>query len=345
MKKLALLAILMFIWVLSAFAQQPTIWFAKPDSSTTPIPVNHPVRTNSQEMINWLDARPGQNFTRSGPTWSASIWNANDPSLTINTLTWVCGGGCFVSRDVPPEWYANVPTPEELQNPGGSDSQIIIYNETTIWEFFGANVSDPLNPEFRQMTRRLRSESGGVYPSNPPFIGGIQGCGGTTMVEGTITREEWELGIVNHAIWFTGWAPVRVTGSYQRIYPCTGSMNGLEPLSPLKYGHRFQLNPAIDIDAIPGLTLGERGVLKAMQTYGVIYHDANCRGCTNDLRFESSVGKAWQWESFSSAWATAISWQDFKAIEPVLAAAVPPTPVGIIPTLFGSEITGVSFGN
>jgi hypothetical protein len=55
-------------------------------------------------------------------------------------------------------------------------------------------------------------------------------------------------------------------------------------------GARLQLDPSIDVDAIPNMTPGERAVARALQTYGAINRD-NC-GSNLCVQFEAPFGEA-----------------------------------------------------
>jgi hypothetical protein len=55
-------------------------------------------------------------------------------------------------------------------------------------------------------------------------------------------------------------------------------------------GARLQLDPSINVDALPGITPGERAVAKALQTYGAINRDN--AGTPLCVQFEAPFGEA-----------------------------------------------------
>ena len=73
-------------------------------------------------------------------------------------------------------------------------------------------------------------------------------------------------------------------------YPATKTDGRSSRSDCMPEGARLQLDPSIDVDAIPGITPGEQAVAHALQIYGAINRD-NC-GSTICVSFETPIGKA-----------------------------------------------------
>jgi hypothetical protein len=88
-----------------------------------------------------------------------------------------------------------------------------------------------------------------------------------SQAAGTIRTADLESGSIDHALSFISSEPVpgyRYPASYS---DGTGSGVGIQE------GMRVQLDPSVDVDAIAGMTPGERMIAKALQRYGAFCTD------------------------------------------------------------------------
>ncbi len=69
---------------------------------------------------------------------------------------------------------------------------------------------------------------------------------------------------------------------------------------PAYEGARIQLDPSINVDAIPGITAGEKIVAHALQTYGAYCKDTG--GSRLAFGFEDPLGKSNPYPSLGFAW-------------------------------------------
>jgi hypothetical protein len=73
-------------------------------------------------------------------------------------------------------------------------------------------------------------------------------------------------------------------------YPATKTDGKSTRADCIPEGARLQLDPSINVDALPGITPGERAVAHALQTYGAINRD-NC-GSNICVSFEAPIGES-----------------------------------------------------
>ena len=108
---------------------------------------------------------------------------------------------------------------------------------------------------------------------------------GTPLLAGLVRTSEMERGQIDHALDFI----TSNTCSSVYRYPAikTDGRSGTSNCIP--EGTRIQLDPSINVDAIPGITPGERIVAHALQTYGAYCRDTG--GAKLAIAFEDPVGK------------------------------------------------------
>jgi len=90
---------------------------------------------------------------------------------------------------------------------------------------------------------------------------------GLSIMAGVVRQSELEAGVINHALAFS----TDMTDPSRFLYPATKTDGGGSPNSyphKLPEGARIQLDPSVNVDAIPGMTRGERIVARALQRYG-----------------------------------------------------------------------------
>lgn len=94
---------------------------------------------------------------------------------------------------------------------------------------------------------------------------------GLARFAGVVRESEIAAGVIPHALFFS--TNMAAPGEFR--YPATktdgSNMDGLP--TPIPEGARVQLDPTLDVDALPNLTPAEKTVAKALQTYGAYCGD------------------------------------------------------------------------
>lgn len=115
--------------------------------------------------------------------------------------------------------------------------------------------------------------------------GGATG-GGVNALAGVVRTEEMRRGRIEHALSFA------TDNSCRRVfrYPATKTDGTSSRADCLPEGARVQLDPSIDVAAIPGITPGEVAVARALQEYGAYNRDN--AGAPMAFAFENPIGDA-----------------------------------------------------
>jgi hypothetical protein len=87
---------------------------------------------------------------------------------------------------------------------------------------------------------------------------------------GVVRTYEIERGRIDHALVFSSDNACRTV--YR--HPASKTDGTSDRSDCIPQGARVQLDPSIDVDAIPGLTFGERAVARALQVYGAYCRDS-----------------------------------------------------------------------
>jgi hypothetical protein len=196
-----------------------------------------------------------------------------------------------------------VPIPSGTRVAPGSDAQLAVLDPTTgmsfgIWQ-----------AKYSTTTGKWSGSWGGMCPLNS---NGIDQTGGTTATglaryAGVVTAAEFSAAIqantgLNHALFFS----TDIAGP-QYVSPARSSdgSNQAGVAIPMPEGYRVQLNPSVNVDAIPGITPGEKVIAKTLQTYGAYAGDKG--GARMAFAFElvpdatssSNPGAVWKNAGFS----------------------------------------------
>ena len=183
--------------------------------------------------------------------------------------------GC--TEDWGPCRLQDVPIPTNATTSSGSDGSMIVVDaeKNKVYDFW-----------------QLNQDGGGWSTSwgtkNPLYgksneHGGAVGAGYSGLA-GLVRTFEIAQGHIDHALHFS--TNDSCAGRYE--YPATKTDGQSTQSSCIPEGARVQLDPSVDVDAIPGLTSGGKAVAKAMQTYGA--YNQNNGGAPMAFGFENPAG-------------------------------------------------------
>jgi len=240
--------------------------FAADSAWNTPIPADPRLAANSDAAAAHLSRQVVANLYEFGSpvyTVSGSADRQNIPCLE----DW---GPCLLK---------SVPIPMTAKTSSGSDSSMIIVDRSRkkVYDFW-----------------QLRQSGGGWQASwgtaNPLYgksneNGGAVGAGYSGLA-GRVRMFEIRQGHIDHALHFS--TDNSCSGRF--LYPATKTDGSSGAGDCVPEGARVQLDPSVDVDAIPGITRGEKIVAKALQKYGA--YNQNNGGAPMAFGFENPAGRA-----------------------------------------------------
>lgn len=244
--------------------------FAANSPWNRPIPARPALDPNSTAMVRHLSGgRPHTAFANlrdyGVPIYEA---DASTPRHRVRcTEEW---GACPLEQQP-------VPIPPAARPNAGSDHAMVVvdWSQAKSFEFWRA----------KRVNGGWQAAWGGVVDLNGDGRSGPTGSG-TSGLAGVVRISEIARGRIDHALVFA------TDNACRRVYryPATKTDGVSKRADCIPQGARVQLDPAIDVDAIPGITPAERAVAKALQVYGAYNHDNG--GARMAFTFENPVGKA-----------------------------------------------------
>ncbi|WP_235733884.1 carbohydrate-binding domain-containing protein [Mycolicibacterium austroafricanum] len=293
-------------------------YFGGADWLWKPIADNPVLATNSATWVNYLAApdklRIANLYDYSVALVSASEITSSTPRYDV-TFTEPWGSDPFGNT--------TVPIPLGTKVPPGSDGHVAILDPTTglaygIWQ-----------AKYDSSTNAWSGSWGGLTDLDGD---GIDQSGSATAAAiaryaGVVTAAEFSAAIaantgINHALAFS----TDLAGP-DFVYPAAKSdgQNWAGVAVPIPEGYRIQLNPDIDVDAIPGMTPGERVIAKTLQTHGAYVVDQGAARMAFafellDDATSTSPGSVWVDAGF--AWdyydMNAIPWSQLRVLAPTI---------------------------
>lgn len=294
---------------------QTAPYFQAADWLWKPIVANPVLAANNATWVGYLAAANAQRVAdlyESGVTLiPASGVTSSTPRYDV-TFTEPWGSDPFGTY--------RVPIPVGVKLPTGSDSQIAILDPTTGKAFglWGASYNSTTNTWSASWGGMTDLTGNGVDQSGSATATNI------ARYAGVITAAEFSSAVaantgINHALFISSdIAGALFTG------PATKSdgTNIAGVAVPIPEGTRIQLDPSINVDAIPGISAAEKVIAKTLQTYGAYVGDQggarmafvfevapDATSATNPGAVWTSAGLSWDYYDM-----TDIPWSQLRVL-------------------------------
>lgn len=241
-------------------------YFQQADWLWTPIAASPTLATESATWVSYLSA-PGAkrvaNLYNYGVTLvPASAITPSTPRYDVGfTKAW--GADPFGS-------YA-VALPRGTRVPPGSDGHVAVLDSATgqafgIWQ---ATYNSSTDTWTGSWGGRTALDGDGIDQAGSATAAGI------SRAAGVVTAAEFDAAVaantgLGHALVFS--TDIAGPGFVGPAIKSDGR-NIAGVATPIPEGYRIQLDPSIDIDAIPGITAGEKVIAKTLQTHGAYVVD------------------------------------------------------------------------
>jgi hypothetical protein len=210
------------------------------------------------------------------PVWEAT---ASTPHYNVTcTENW---GTCPLSA-------APIPIPTSAEASSGSDGSMVVidWSTRTGYDFWRA----------RKTSSGWTAAWGTVFSIDGMGTEGGATGAGMPLLAGMIRTYEIEQGYIDHALTFATDNACRTV----LRYPASKTDGSSSQSNCIPEGARVQLNPSINVDAIPGITPAERMIAHALQIYGA-YADNN-GGAKMAFSFENPVNRPNPYPAAGLAW-------------------------------------------
>ncbi len=245
--------------------------FAATSVWNTPIPGNPAIDRNSAAMVRSVTAKG---------TATANLYEYGEPVFTAVAGTPTARVTCTEDWGTCDVEERTMRIPAEAEPTTGSDGRMIIVDlvDRVVCDFWQARKTGSGQWTTSWATCAPLDGTG----SGPH--GGATGAG-INALTGVVRTFEMRNGHIPHTL------SVATNNSCAGAFraPATKSDGQSTRSDCIPEGARLQLDPSIDVDAIPGITPGERAVARALQTYGAINRD-NC-GAHLCVQFETPFGE------------------------------------------------------
>lgn len=210
------------------------------------------------------------------PIWEA---DASTPRHAVDCVrAW---GTCQLEQQ-------RVPVPPEARPSSGSDAAMVVVDDAarTAYEFW----------EARRTATGWQAGWGGVVSLDGSGTPGAAVGSGISRLAGVVRIREVQQGRIDHALVFS----TNNACQSVRRYPASKTDGASARADCIPEGARVQLDPSLDVAALPGLSKGERMVAQALQTYGAYAIDNG--GANMAFIFETPSGEADPYPGVGFGW-------------------------------------------
>lgn len=229
--------------------------FANTSPFNTPIRATPVIDPNSKEMAARA-TRTGMvhaNLFEFGiPMYSAT---ASTPRYRVDCTGPSSWGDC-------PLEAGPLPIPSGAAPNVGSDGVMTVMDSST-------NTVSEYWQAFKAPTGEWTATWGAINSMSGSGWGGSSTGAGASRIGGVVRVAEIQAGVIDHAL------VMQSDNVCEGVYraPAVKTDGDSSRADCIPEGARLQLDPRIDVDAIEGITPGERAVAKAMQVYGAYLID------------------------------------------------------------------------
>ena len=264
---------------LTAFTGETGRPFAADSAWNTRLPGDPVIDANSAAMVAAITPR-GRAY--------ANIYEFGDPVFTADASTPTATVECTEKWGPCDLEDRPLRIPLEARPTTGSDGRVIVVDlvDRTSCDFWQA---------VRVSATRWTASWGTCGSLDGDGRGGATGAGVNALTGVVRTYEMRDLEIP-HALSVA--TNNSCAGEYR--YPASKTDGWSSRPDCIPEGARLQLDPSIDIDAIPGITPGEKAVARALQTYGAINRDNS--GSPLCISFETPIGEADPYPAAGFGW-------------------------------------------
>lgn len=268
-------------------------YFDTADWLWSPIPASPVLDTNSAAIVTSLSDTSG-GVVRIAALHDYGVTLVGPSGITGSTPRYDIA---FVND---PAWGPDpfggdtMPLPNGTPIPPGSDGQIAVADPTTnkvfaIWQAvhsggWGASWGAEVDLH-------------GNGLEQPP---GSSTASGISRFAGVIRASEIAAGQIPHALFFA--TDMADQASYRFPASKTDGDNAAGVAIPIAEGSRVQLDPSIDVAAIPGITPGEIAVAKALQMYGAYCGDKGGARMTFAFEYQADGNPGQVYSDAGLAW-------------------------------------------
>jgi len=252
-------------------------------SALSPAAVANADRGNADWLYKPIPANPA--LAADNSTWVSYLFDPAakrvadlyNEGVTLIPASAITGSTPRYDLSFTEDWGADpfgantVPIPKGTRVPPGSDGQIAILDPGSgkaygLWQ-----------AEYNSAKDTWSASWGGMTDLNGSAIDQSGSATGTNMARyaGIVTAAEFRRAVaantgLDHALFVSS----DIAGS-RFVPPATKSdgANRAHVPAAIPEGSRIQLNPTVDVDAIPGITAAERVIAKTLQTHGAYVGD------------------------------------------------------------------------
>jgi hypothetical protein len=209
-----------------------------------------------------------------------------------------------------PEWGSDpfagetVPLRAHYRPSAGSDGAMVVLDRTSgrSYEFWRYDWNDG----------RPVTAWGGVQSLTADGTGGGATGAGVSRLAGVVRAKEIAAGVIDHTLVFSS----DQNCSKDFRYPATKTDGHSSQSDCLPEGARVQLDPAVDVNALPGATRAEKIVARALQRYGAVNVDNG--GARMAFTFEAPTDESNPYRATGLAWDSynmrAIPWDRLRVL-------------------------------